>query len=524
MAQGLVQGLMWGLALVAAVAVYEVLRFSVLRRVRVRLERSVSRYLARHDVRLDRFKFTQKAYLREALLADPELNEFLATCCRERGEPLLEGVARVEEYIDEIVPAFNLVSYYKLGYGIARPLMKALYAVEFRPANLAASDAALKDGVATVYVMNHRSNADYVLFAVCMSRRIALSYAVGEWARVWPLDALFRSFGSYFVRRGEKDPLYHKTLQRYIQVVSRGGLTQGIFLEGGLSRDGRFRSPKVGLLDSLLGVTDDGGDVQFVPVGLNFDRVLEDTRLLAEAGGELSAPDAASKARSLFWVVATLPLAVLSRLSAMVVGAWQVARGTNPGFGVAAVHAGAPVSLRAWLGEERLATLRELPREERRPVLQELAEELMVRIGAQVPVTAVPLACRAMQWALAEGEGAEAAVVQHATRLLDGLRSGGAPVLLGPAFAELRGERAALDDEASAAGRPLLELTADLVTGDEARRAWEVTRAMLEEREALRVDAGRFELLGPGAALVGYYAASLDGHPAARGPGDPVAC
>jgi hypothetical protein len=29
--------------------------------------------------------------------------------------------------------------------------------------------------------------------------KVALSYAVGEWARVWPLEHLFRSFGSYFV-------------------------------------------------------------------------------------------------------------------------------------------------------------------------------------------------------------------------------------------------------------------------------------------------------------------------------------
>ena len=30
---------------------------------------------------------------------------------------------------------------------------------------------------------------------------VALSFAVGEWARVWPLDVLFKSFGSYFIRR-----------------------------------------------------------------------------------------------------------------------------------------------------------------------------------------------------------------------------------------------------------------------------------------------------------------------------------
>ena len=70
-----------------------------------------------------------------------------------------------------------------------------------------------------VFVINHRSNADYVLLSFGMLRHMALSYAVGEWARVWPLDTLFRSFGSYFVRRGEKDPLYHKVLARYLQLV-----------------------------------------------------------------------------------------------------------------------------------------------------------------------------------------------------------------------------------------------------------------------------------------------------------------
>ena len=39
-----------------------------------------------------------------------------------------------------------------------------------------------------IFVMNHRSNMDYVLVTHLASRAGALSYAVGEWARVWPLS------------------------------------------------------------------------------------------------------------------------------------------------------------------------------------------------------------------------------------------------------------------------------------------------------------------------------------------------
>ncbi len=131
--------------------------------------------------------------------------------------------------------------------------------------------------------MNHRSNMDYVLVAyLAASTRTALSYAVGEWARVWPLQTLIRSMGAYFVRRRSRDPLYRRVLARYVQMATAAGVTQAMFPEGGLTRDGRLRDPRVGLLDYMLRAFDPEGerDLVFVPVGVNYDRVLEDRSLL----------------------------------------------------------------------------------------------------------------------------------------------------------------------------------------------------------------------------------------------------
>ena len=88
--------------------------------------------------------------------------------------------------------------------------------------------------------MNHRSNADYVLVSYALAGDVAISYAVGEWARAFPLEHLFKSFGPYFIRRRYREPLYHAVLERYVQLITREGVTQGIFLEGGLTRDGRL--------------------------------------------------------------------------------------------------------------------------------------------------------------------------------------------------------------------------------------------------------------------------------------------
>ena len=110
-----------------------------------------------------------------------------------------------------------------------------------------------------VFVMNHRSNMDYILAGYLAADQAALSYAVGEWARIWPLQQLIRAMGAYFVRRNSDSPLYRRVLERYVHMATEAGVAQAMYPEGGLSRDGRLREPRLGLFDYMLKSFDPGG-------------------------------------------------------------------------------------------------------------------------------------------------------------------------------------------------------------------------------------------------------------------------
>src|SRR3990172_4779058 len=181
--------------------------------------------------------------------------------------------------------------------------------------------------------MNHRSNMDYVLVAFLAAERVALSYAVGEWARIWPLQTLIRSMGAYFVRRNSGDPLYRAVLQRYVQMATESGVPQALFPEGGLTLDGRLRSPKLGLLDYMVKAFDPRGerDLVFVPVGINYDRVLEDRYLL------LKLEDNVAQA-GLLHAAAIASGFILKNLGMMLAGRWHR-------FGYACVNFGRPFSM-----------------------------------------------------------------------------------------------------------------------------------------------------------------------------------
>jgi glycerol-3-phosphate O-acyltransferase len=223
--------------------------------------------------------------------------------------------------------------------------------------------------------MNHRSNMDYVLAGYLAADQAALSYAVGEWARIWPLSALIRAMGAYFVRRNSADELYRRVLERYIAMATEAGVPQAVFPEGGLSRDGRMREPRLGVLDYMLrGWNEHERDLVFVPVGINYDRVLEDRTLLLSLEGTKT-----SRSRTLWNTVRF----VLHNLGLALRSEWHR-------FGYACVNFGSPVSMREYCASRGL-DFRRLSGEERKRATAELGRELMGAVGRVVPVVPVAL-------------------------------------------------------------------------------------------------------------------------------------
>lgn len=339
--------------------------------------RAVVRALRQFRVRLERYKLVSKRTIRQELLADAVVQTAIADYAREHALEHDVVTERVQEYLREIVPQFNVLSYYRFGYNLSRVLVNLLYRVDATRHNAKALEA-IPRGDVVIYLMNHRSNADYVVVAYVLARAVSISYAVGEWARVWPLEYVFKSFGAYFVRRGFRDPLYHSVLRRYVQLITRNGVTQGIFLEGGLSRDGRFRPAKTGLLDSIASTLPEfpsARDIKLVPVAINYDRVLEDRTLTMEL------VDAARRPGRIAQLAG-----VLQYLT------WNMVRlltGNLKRYGRVHVHFGEPLSLREWAAA-RPGVL-ERSRAERQPAIQELADDVMARLGSLIPVTPVPL-------------------------------------------------------------------------------------------------------------------------------------
>ena len=479
------------IALAIALPLYELLRWRLVRRVQASLRRRARSYAEQHHVRVDVFKFGGKQLVREELLNDRAVVRAMVAAV-DAGERATDVRDRVEEYIDEIVPAFSLTAYFELGMRLARAAIRAVY----RPL-IVSPPPALPAGATAVFLINHRSNFDYLVVGWALERQVAISYAVGEWARVFPLDAIFKAFGGFFVRRGFPDPLYHTVLRRYLQLITRRGVTQGIFPEGGLTRDGALRAPKAGLLDSLIQLADES-ELYFVPVGINYDRVLEDEALLAELRGRDRPPTAAEKARGALRLLFIVPWRVA-------VNAVRVATGRLQRHGYVAVAFGAPVRFRDLPQSRDVARL---PDDQRRARAKEVAALLMERIARAIPATPVALVARA---ALdLRCAGTEAELTQRVRELRTRLEEAGVALAMGREFERHRQARAALREDL-ARTRDLARLEGDLLAGEEAEEIVRLGLERLRQRGALAVADGRFRAgRHPHSAdLLSYYARSL---------------
>jgi glycerol-3-phosphate O-acyltransferase len=321
-------------------------------------------------LRIPSFKLTRRTVLVDRLTFHPRVIELVEEKALEQNVPREALMQQVGVYAREIVPAFNALVYFKAAYWVARRLVHALYRVRLGFSD----DAALKQlgpESSVVFLMNHRSNMDYIIATYLAAERTALSYAVGEWARIWPLQQLIRAMGGYFVRRESGDPLYRRVLECYVQMAAEGGVPQAVFPEGRLSRDGKLAPAKLGLLGYITRSFDPAGprDIVFIPVGINYDRVIEDRTLLRAAKKLPRRGLLSSSGTFLGYFAKTL---------------WQSLRGKRYRNGYACVNFGVPVSLKQWM-QSRNLTLGQLDD------VKPLAEDLMQRVGEITPILPVAL-------------------------------------------------------------------------------------------------------------------------------------
>jgi len=372
---------LWLLLLVLLLALWAALERLLIPSVRWFLRRRVNRVLEEINTRLKiqvpSLALTKREVLIDRLVYDPQVLEKATAYARENAMPREVAMEQVVRYAREIVPAFNAYAYFRFGYWLARNLARSLYRVR-----LGYSDeeglAQIAPRSTIVFLMNHRSNMDYILVSYLAAEKAALSYAVGEWARIWPLQTLIRSMGAYFVRRDSRDPLYRTVLGRYVAMATKAGVTQAVFPEGGLSRDGKLRPSKLGLLDYTVRSFDPDGerDIAFIPVGINYDRTLEDRTLLSHLDPEREKTGKlAAVARTLRFVGRNLVLVASNR--------WHR-------FGYACVNFGSPVSLRAWMQAEGV-DFRALDTDTRRARVEDLGKELIASVAEVIPAVPVSL-------------------------------------------------------------------------------------------------------------------------------------
>jgi len=402
------------LVIVAAVAILDrILIPSTRWFLRRRINRVLDEIGTRLDIEIRPFQLTKRQVLIDRLVYDPQVIDAIKTYAAEHAMPQEVAQGKVMTYAREIVPSFNAYLYFRIGYWIAKKVARLLYRVRVGLLDGRAY-AHIDPDSTVVFVMNHRSNMDYILVAFLAAERTTLSYAVGEWAKIWPLQMLIRAMGAFFVRRRSGNPLYRKVLERYIHMATREGVCQAVFPEGGLSRDGRLQAPKLGLVDYMLRDFDRTADrdIVFIPVGINYDRTLEDRSLLRTLDREVDR-------RSWWFVVWTTTRFISHSLMLMILSRWRR-------YGYACVNFGRPLSMQAYCAETGLDFNR-LERSRRFEEVEILSGRLMTGIAAVLPVLPVPLVATVFLESTEAGMDI-LAIERRSIRMIDELKAAGAPV------------------------------------------------------------------------------------------------
>lgn len=213
-----------------------------------------------------------------------------------------------------------------------------------------------------VFLPNHRSYLDPLILRSALEKHdFPPNHTLGGVnLAFWPLGAIGRRTGLVFIRREFKDaPVYRACLREYLAYMVRKQDNMEWYIEGGRTRTGKLRPPRMGILSYLVDAFkhDAEEDVLLVPVFVGYDQQYEVDAISAEEQGGTKDPESAK------WLV-------------------KFARAQTVRRGRAHLRFGEPLSLREALAESRASD----DERDARLAVPKIAFEVCHRINKVTPI------------------------------------------------------------------------------------------------------------------------------------------
>ncbi|MGC9965794.1 MAG: 1-acyl-sn-glycerol-3-phosphate acyltransferase [Syntrophobacteraceae bacterium] len=231
-----------------------------------------------------------KLEMKEIILHHPRLEAQMQRRARAASQEIWRIRMEADGYLEEISANYN-VTFIQIASRIFNWAWTNLFdGVELDSESLQRVKRAARHNT-LVYVPCHKSHMDYLLLTQLLyaNNLYAPFIAAGKNLSFWPLGAIFRMGGAFFIRRTFKGlKFYAEVFSLYVKTMVQLGYNIEFFIEGGRSRTGKLVLPKLGLLAILIQAVEEGfcDDLVFVPTSICYDRIPEEESYLKEITGD----------------------------------------------------------------------------------------------------------------------------------------------------------------------------------------------------------------------------------------------
>ncbi|MCC7112046.1 MAG: 1-acyl-sn-glycerol-3-phosphate acyltransferase [Deltaproteobacteria bacterium] len=236
--------------------------------------------------------------LRLEVLRDPGLSGHLDELAGSSGLPRRLLDKRASKMLDEIAARPDIDVTRALSWILDRVWSRIYEGIHVDAGEIERVRLAARRGP-IVFVPSHRSHIDSLVLSQALLKAGLMPplLAAGETMDFFPMGALFRRCGAYFLRRAFKgDALYVAVFRAYVKKLFTEGFSQGFYIEGTRSRTGKTLPPKLGLLSMLVDAFLDSKepDAIFVPCHIAYERVIEARAYAGELHGQAKEKESAA--------------------------------------------------------------------------------------------------------------------------------------------------------------------------------------------------------------------------------------